>query len=337
MLRWILAFLAITSLSIRADEVVEEFGTGAINWSQGRVLAQGFGTSREGMPAAQRRLLARRAAVVDGQRNLLELTKGVRLTSMTKVVDHVLDNSAAASRVQGVIRGAVPIKESYQNDIYTVTMAMSIGGDLLYAVYPDGKDIVAINPYLGHTSSRLTALLHTISPYVLWLERQLIVPVHAGELFVLGSDSDAATAQRIIEWIDVNQPADIAGALRQSVNEYAAGEFTGLLIDATQVKNFELATIPTIRGHDGKVIYPNQNTSYSDIANKRGVSYDLDIRDAVKNERVARVPLIVRAITTYEGLPSDLVLPAEDARKIMTSKSAQAAMNKAGVMIVISI
>ena len=289
------------------------------------------------MPAAQRRLLARRAAVVDGQRNLLELTKGVRLTSMTKVVDHVLDNSAAASRVQGVIRGAVPIKESYQNDIYTVTMAMSIGGDLLYAVYPDGKDIVAINPYLGHTSSRLTALLHTISPYVLWLERQLIVPVHAGELFVLGSDSDAATAQRIIEWIDVNQPADIAGALRQSVNEYAAGEFTGLLIDATQVKNFELATIPTIRGHDGKVIYPNQNTSYSDIANKRGVSYDLDIRDAVKNERVARVPLIVRAITTYEGLPSDLVLPAEDARKIMTSKSAQAAMNKAGVMIVISI
>ena len=168
MLRWILAFLAIISLSIRADEVVEEFATGAINWSQGRVLAQGFGTSRQGMPAAQRRLLARRAAVVDGQRNLLELTKGVRLTSMTKVVDHVLDNSAAASRVQGVIRGAVPIKESYQNDIYTVTMAMSIGGDLLYAVYPDGKDIVAINPYLGHTSSRLTALLHTISPYVLW-------------------------------------------------------------------------------------------------------------------------------------------------------------------------
>ena len=85
------------------------------------------------------------------------------------------------------------------------------------------------------------------------------------------------------------------------------------------------------------MIYPNQNTSYSDIANKRGVSYDLDISDAVKNERVARVPLIVRAIRTYEGLTSDLVLSAEDASKIMASKSAQAAMNKAGVMIVISI
>ena len=337
MLRCILAFLAIISLSIKADEVVEEFGTGAINWSKGMVLAQGFGTSRQGMPAAQRRLLARRAAFVDGQRNLLELTQGVRLTSMTKVVDHVLDDTTTASRVKGVIRGARPIKESYQNDIYTVTLAMPIAGDLLYAVYPDGKDIVAINPRLGQTRIRLSAVLKTISPYVLWLERQLIAPAHAGELFVLGSDSDAAAAQRIIKWIDLNQPADIAGALRQSVNEYAAGEFSGLLIDATQVKNFELATIPTIRGHDGKVIYPNQNTSYSDIANKRGVSYDLDISDAVKNERVARVPLIVRAIRTYEGLTSDLVLSAEDASKIMTSKSAQAAMNKAGVMIVISI
>lgn len=337
MLRCILAFLAIISLSIKADEVIEEFGTGAINWSKGMVLAQGFGTSRQGMPAAQRRLLARRAAVVDGQRNLLELTQGVRLTSMTKVVDHVLDDTTTASRVKGVIRGARPIKESYQNDIYTVTLAMPIAGDLLYAVYPDGKDIVAINPSLGQTRIRLSAVLKTISPYVLWLERQLIAPAHAGELFVLGSDNDAAAAQRIIKWIDLNQPADIAGALRQSVNEYASGEFSGLLIDATQVKNFELATIPTIRGHDGKVIYPNQNTSYSDIANKRGVSYDLDINDAVKNERVARVPLIVRAIRTYEGLTSDLVLSAEDASKIMASQSAQSAMNKAGVMIVISI
>jgi hypothetical protein len=117
MLRFILAFLVIISLSIKADEVIEEFGTGAINWSKGMVLAQGFGTSRQGMPAAQRRLLARRAAVVDGQRNLLELTQGVRLTSMTKVVDHILDDTTTASRVKGVIRGARPIKESYQNDI----------------------------------------------------------------------------------------------------------------------------------------------------------------------------------------------------------------------------
>jgi len=336
MLRWILVLSAIISLSSKADEVIEDFSTGAINWSQGRIMAQGFGTASADLPSAQKRLLARRAAVVDGQRNLLEITKGVRLTSMTKVGDRLLDNRVTASRVQGVIRGAVVIKESYQNEIYTVTMAMPIAGELLYAVYPESENLVyQVQPVQLKTD--LTSLVKTLSPFISGLGQYFITPVSAEELFVLGSQSDAQAAQKIIEWIDLQNPTDIAGSLRQSLNEYAAGEFSGLLIDATQVHNFELATIPTIRGDDGSVIYPNKQTSYADIANKRGVSYDLDISDAIKNARVARLPLIVRAIATYEGLPSDLVLGQEDVNKILTSESAQAAMNRAGVMIVISI
>ncbi len=159
----------------------------------------------------------------------------------------------------------------------------------------------------------------------------------ASESFVLSNQQEADTARRLIEWIDAQQPQNVAEALRASVNEYASGEFSGLLIDATAVPEFEMATIPTIRAEDGTVIYPSENTSFDDIANKRGVSYDLDINDAVRNERVARVPLIVRALDTYEGLKSDLVIPAQDAQKIRGSSTASEAMNKAGVMIVISI
>ena len=125
-----------------ADDVVKDSVNGSINWSEGVIYAQGFGTAREGLPDAQRRLLSRRAAVVDAQRNLLEITKGVRLTSMTKVVDQIVDESTMATRVQGVIKGAVPVKEHYQNDIYTVTMAMSIGGELLFAVMPKPSELV---------------------------------------------------------------------------------------------------------------------------------------------------------------------------------------------------
>jgi hypothetical protein len=60
-----------------ADEVIREVGTGSINWSQGVVYAVGYGTARSDTSPAQKRILSERAAVVDAQRNLLEMTQGV--------------------------------------------------------------------------------------------------------------------------------------------------------------------------------------------------------------------------------------------------------------------
>jgi hypothetical protein len=322
-----------------ADDVVEKSPSGEINWTQGVIYAKGYGTAKEGLSAPQKRLLSRRAAVVDGQRNLLELTKGVRLTSMTKVVDQIVEGSTTATRVQGVIKGAVPVEENYQNDIYTVTLAMPIGGDLLQAVMPKQADLAFYNgsqPWKSRLMARM-GLSTSVENGIIWLENQLFNRTFASSSFVLSNQQEADTARRILEWIEASQPGDVAESLRVSVNEYAAGEFSGLLIDATAVADFEIATIPTIRAEDGSIVYPSQDTSFDDIANKRGVSYDLDINDAVRNERVARVPLIIKAIDTYEGLNSDLVIPASAAQKIKGSATASAAMNKAGVMIVIAI
>jgi hypothetical protein len=67
------------------------------------------------------------------------------------------------------------------------------------------------------------------------------------------------------------------------------------------------------------------------------VSYDFDINDAVRNARVAQVPMIVKATDTYEGLRSDLVISTAAAERILASKSARQAMNEAGVMIVVAL
>jgi len=322
-----------------ADDVIEKSSSGEINWTQGIIYAKGYGTAKEGLSAPQKRLLSRRAAVVDGQRNLLELTKGVRLTSMTKVVDQIVEGSTTATRIQGVIKGAVPVEENYQNDIYTVTLAMPIGGDLLQAVMPKQADLAFHNARRSWSEQLLArfSLRTPANQSLIWIENQIFSRAFASSTFVLSNQQEADTARRIIEWIESNKPGNVAESLRASVNEYAAGEFSGLLIDATAVADFEIATIPTIRAEDGSVVYPSQDTSFDDIANKRGVSYDLDINDAVRNERVARVPLIIKAIDTYEGLNSDLVIPASAAQKIKGSATASAAMNKAGVMIVIAI
>ena len=331
---WILVW--VISGAVVADDVIQESANGSINWSEGVIYAQGFGTSRQGLSEAQRKLLARRAALVDAQRNLLEITKGVRLTSMTKVVDQIVEQSTMATRVQGVIKGAVPIKEHYQNDIFTVTMAMSIGGELLYAVLPEPEDLVfELRPELHESLFKRVAA--RLDPAVIWFENQLFKPAYASQSFVIGGQSEADTARRIIQWIEQTQPQDVTQALRESVNEFASGEFSGLLIDASGVADFELATIPTIRDETGEVIYPTLDTSYSDIANKRGVSYDFDINDAVRNARVAQVPMIIKATQTYEGLSSDLVISKTAAARILASQSARNAMNQAGVMIVVAL
>jgi hypothetical protein len=336
-MKWLsLLFACLLSTVVYADDVIRESANGSINWSEGVIYAQGFGTSREGMPEAQRKLLARRAAVVDAQRNLLEMTKGVRLTSMTKVVDQIVDESTMATRVQGVIKGATPVKEHYHNDIYTITMAMSIGGELLYAVMPSSEDLVfQSQPKMPEVLFEHVSA--TLNPAIIWIENQLFSKAFASQTFTISGQQEADTARRIIQWIEQAQPNNVSEALRQSVNDFASGEFSGLLIDASAVSNFELATIPTIRDEAGAVIYPTKETSFADIANKRGVSYDFDINDAVRNARVAQVPMIVKATDTYEGLRSDLVISTAAAERILASKSARQAMNEAGVMIVVAL
>ena len=87
------------SMTAFSKEVIKETASGGVNWSQGIVFAQGYGTAKEGLSAAQTRILARRAAIVDAQRNLLEITKGVRITSALSTGQAMKDSIELATRV----------------------------------------------------------------------------------------------------------------------------------------------------------------------------------------------------------------------------------------------
>jgi len=62
----------------------------------------------------QARMLAKRAAKVDAQRNLLEVVEGVRVTAGTTVKDAQLESDLIANRVKGMLRGAFVISESVE-------------------------------------------------------------------------------------------------------------------------------------------------------------------------------------------------------------------------------
>lgn len=92
----------------KSKSVVEDFPKGKVDWTQQFVEAEGTGiinTERFKNPA-QARAMAQRAAIVDAQRNLLEIVKGVDITSETSVKDLMLESDEISTSVQGIIRGA---------------------------------------------------------------------------------------------------------------------------------------------------------------------------------------------------------------------------------------
>ncbi len=89
------------------DTVVKEvFDKGEIDWTHGFVRAKGYGFMDPKKPKGQARLLAERAAVVDARRNLLEILKGVHITSETVVEDYMTQSDLIVQRVQGIVKGA---------------------------------------------------------------------------------------------------------------------------------------------------------------------------------------------------------------------------------------
>ncbi|XOV88782.1 MAG: LPP20 family lipoprotein [Pseudomonadota bacterium] len=335
MVKVVFVGLLLTVFRAVADDVVQSTPGGSINWTEGYIYADGYGTARPDITiAAQRRLLSRRAAVVDAQRNLLEITKGVRITSMTKVVDMMVDSTVTASRVEGVVKGAVISSEHYQNDVYVVTMKMPIAGKLLQAVVQPPQTGWLIEP-APSLRLDLRSLVAGSMDTVLGL---LVPRAMAAENFRFDSEDEAVAARRILAWIEAQAPADIADALATSLTAYEANAaYSGLLIDASSVGSFEIATIPNIRDEDGNVLYPNDETSFQDIIEKRGVTYDLDLHDAIRNKRVATTPFVVNALGTYKNQYSDLVISREDAARILGSPSTRLSMNSTGVLIVVGI
>jgi len=98
-----------TNVSITID-ITGENGRGVL-WEDGVIEAGGMGVvPKNASTRAQGRALARRAAIMDAQRNLLEATKGVNITANSAMGDFMAQDSVVTS-VNGVIRGARVVVE----------------------------------------------------------------------------------------------------------------------------------------------------------------------------------------------------------------------------------
>ncbi len=119
-----------TNVNVSVTSVDQVGAYGTVNWDQGVVEAIGTGVpSSIAKSPAQARLMARRAAIVDAQRNLLEAIEGVKVTAETTVQNFETTNDTVKTQVTGIVKGAKIVNEQQLADgTYQVTMRINLFG-----------------------------------------------------------------------------------------------------------------------------------------------------------------------------------------------------------------
>jgi len=308
-----------------ANDVIQGSDTGGINWSKGTVFASGYGVASDNTPNRKKRLLARRAAQLDAYRNLAELISGVRVNSETLVEDLEATSDVIRTKLSAIIKGAIITKDIYQNEIAQVVIEMKMDGSFIEAVSSDILNEYSYSPLNNIFFNKLTTLFS--SPFINKAHAEILPK----------SESTVSILRDIQNKISQLSKGESLKYINAKIASFeSTTKFTGLLIDAQDVSQFELATIPRLRTMDGKIIYPTKQMLSSDAFRRRPVSYAFNISDAIDNKRIAYTPYVVKAIGTYKSRHSDLIVSDEVASFIQKNVSFAKKLDKASVIIVVS-
>jgi hypothetical protein len=136
---------ATTSVAVN----VEVQQKGSVNWDKGAesdVTAIGIGLPPDNA-GARGNVLARRAAIVDAQRNLLEMVQGVQIDSETVLENLSVTSDIVRSKVSGLVQGAKIIDEGLNEDgSYFVKMRIPMYGaqnSIASVALPEIRDNIA--------------------------------------------------------------------------------------------------------------------------------------------------------------------------------------------------
>ena len=268
------------SLSLFGQGYVQQVGTaGSVDWSNQMIRATGIGAANPNLPLAAQRSGAIRAAKLDAYRNLLEIVKGVNLTSETTVENAMLLSDVIKTRVDGVLRGARMVGEPRYMSTGDVEVEVEVP---LTGIISD-----AVLPQAFGGGSLLTggALLCPTCGQP-WPDNK---PVPAGITLIQSGGQTGGTG--------------------------TTGTVTGLIVDAGGL-GLRPAMAPKVIDEQGNEIYGSKFVSREYAVDIGMVGYDKNLDKAIKNERVADTPVVVKAIKTSGPNKTDVVISNADASKI---------------------
>ena len=260
------------------------------------VTAEGFGVAPEGRREEVGRLLACRAAVTDAQRNLVEATKGVRVTVSTSVSKFAADYDTVKTAVDGSIQGATILSRDMGEDsTCKVTMGLFVSGQLSNSIYqttlPD-KNIALLHfkRFLDSIFPMAYAQDTTNNPFGSstsegpWIDdyQKLDERVSKLESSVLSGDPIMSSAR------EEEQP-------------------TGLIIDV-RGHRFLPSMTPEIMRPEGSVIYPSSDNKEAIVKSGKLLSlFSRSLDFALNHPIVGDRPLLIKGQSNADKATSILL------------------------------
>lgn len=292
-------------------------GNGQINWSTGSVSAEGYGLAPEGKKGKVAGLLACRAAVVDAQRNLLEVTQGVRVNSTTVISNFMLTSDDVKTSVEGLVKGARLIERN-----------------------PDDQGNCQVKMSIKLSGSASSAVYNHVLKSQIDQDNNLISRIFNLSFFGLAhaSESNPSVAPWKAEIDKLSQRlASLEDKLENGPHPDSQEPLlpTGLVVDA-RGSNFIPSMNPRIRRLKGAVIYPDREATQATINSGRLVSlFSKNVEFAMNHPVVGARPLVVKALRTWGDTRTEIVLASDFADRILALDESGFFNGQNGVIIVL--
>jgi hypothetical protein len=277
-----------------------------VNWEDNKIQAVGMGIAPTyAHSAAQARILARRAAVVDAYRNLAEQAKGVNIDADTTVENAMVTNDTIHQKMSAFIQGARIVSEKMESDgSYTVTMEVP-----LFGVSNSLSSTVLEKPAQKESFPEPVA---SVAPST----ASTSVDVHV----TIGSGTTPSTGT-------VTTPATGSSAAAAPSGQ-AIGGYTGLIVDCRGL-GLKPAMSPVIKNANGQAIYGYKNLDYDKVVSGGMAGYTTDMSRAT---RAGSNPLVVKAVSLDNG--ANPILSVADANRVLIENGASGFLDATNVVFV---
>jgi hypothetical protein len=313
--------------------------SGTINWTKGSVSAIGYGAAPKDADPEMAPLLAREAAYTVALANLLEITKGVKITSTSTVENFTLKDQKIEKSVEGVIMGAKIIKQDIKKDGQVFKAVVEVGiilDDLTGSMPSNIADIV--------TSQK--SMSDLIKPAVAYQYPSLNVIDPNNEILI---KSDTNNLDKVNEALNkpenkTEQKSEVATKLSEEIQVIKSiqekepskleEEYTGIVINASGL-NVTYAIYPVIfakKGDGFVMLYGDEATNRPGKDVELWAVWVTTLSDAKNEESVKSNPLIINAAGINER--GESVIDEKDAEKLESLEKKYGFLEKAKVVIV---